>query len=433
MALFHSNVKQTPANQAINKITNNSPIKYENSPFKQAVNRAVGSVQNSFTNNPVLSTTNPGFTAVKAIGNALFGGNKQTQAPVNTPSVMPSSNKQTTVSTPSTTTNSSNSTGQYWSNPPVPQSTNNSGVMNNFNSGTSSPKGTPAYYADYLENKGNINPQEQALLDEQAKLRGQYSDKVAAPYSQFGIGEGQKRLSDYELARYNTQLTGINQQQEGLQNALTRGTSAGGTLLNAALPKTMGLTEVAYNPLEGATGNVAGNIGTRAQIAGNISSIQDLQQKRNAAATNLSSIGNIEGLMKKVLQNNNVNPSDVNAINAFTQRIAANTSSPEYQEFQQYLTSLKSLYADYLSRGGAITNASREESNQLLNGTASAETLLKGLGSLKNEANAYLSGYDTQVNNIVNATNQGQGNVSNNAQKPSKVVQTKVGNINTDW
>jgi hypothetical protein len=93
-----------------------------------------------------------------------------------------------------------------------------------------------------------------------------------------------------------------------------------------------------------------------------------------------------------------------------------NTSSPEYQEFQTYLQSIKSLYADYLSRGGQITNASREESEQLLNGTASAQTMLKNLDALKKEANAYLAGYDSQIGNIVQATNTGSGNINSSSQ-----------------
>ena len=121
---------------------------------------------------------------------------------------------------------------------------------------------------------------------------------------------------------------------------------------------------------------------------------------------NLSSIGNVENLMKQVL-GTNVNPSDINAINSFINTISSNVSSPQYQAFNQYLSSLKSLYADYLSRGGTLTNMSREEANSLLNGTASAQTLLKGLENLRNEAGAYLSGYDTQINQIVGGLNTG--------------------------
>ena len=282
----------------------------------------------------------------------------------------------------------------------------------------------PASAARSLYRSGEQTDWEKAAAQNLARAEGLKNVGQFAPYAEakfYGVG-GQSggNLPDLALPDLagrggqtqelynkfaNLYGTQANIGLQAAQEAARRGQTAAQGVLTASLPGQLGLQSTLYSPLSGAEG--VAPLGNRALTAANIGSVQELQGKRNAAATNLTSIQNIESLMKEVLGTTAVNPSDINAINQFINRLASNVSSPQYQAFNQYLASLKSLYADYLSRGGTLTNMSREEANSLLNGTASAETLLKGLTNLKNEANAYLAGYDNQIGQIVGQLNTG--------------------------
>lgn len=282
----------------------------------------------------------------------------------------------------------------------------------------------PASAARSLYRSGEQTDWEKAAAQNLARAEGLKNYGQFAPTAEarfYGVGgQSQGNLPDITLPDLvgrggvdqnlynkfaNLYGTQANIGLEAAQEAARRGTTAAQGVLTASLPGQLGLQSTLYNPLGGAN-NVA-PLGNRALTAANIGSVQDLQGKRNSAATNLTSIQNIETLMKEVLGTTSVNPSDINAVNQFINRVASNVSSPQYQAFNQYLASLKSLYADYLSRGGTLTNMSREEADSLLNGTASAATLLKGLTNLKNEAGAYLAGYDNQISQIVNQLNTG--------------------------
>lgn len=326
--------------------------------------------------------------------------------------------------TPKTTTSVNTTTApttQPSNQPKITSSSNNQPLMQSSQNTPTQPKmGTPLYYAGQVEKAGQQTPWEQAAAENLANAKGmqnfgQFAPNAEAPfYAGAGrpqmetlitrpdlVGRDQQGLYNKFANLYGTQA---NVGLQAAQTAAARGLEAAQSGLTASLPQQIGLQSTLYNPLEGA--GAAQGLGTRSLIAGDVASAQDLREKRNAAAANLSSIGNIENLMKQVL-GGNVNPSDINAINSFVNTISSNVSSPQYQAFNQYLSSLKSLYADYLSRGGTLTNMSREEANSLLNGTASAQTLLKGLENLRNEAGAYLSGYDTQINQIVGGLNTG--------------------------
>lgn len=330
---------------------------------------------------------------------------------------------KTQVANPGTTTglNTGNTTntGGIQTPKPAPQQTqtptSTTGLM------SSQPaQETPLYYANQVEKAGQQTPWEQAAAENLANAKGmqnfgQFAPNAEAPFYAGAsrpqmetlitrpdlVGRDQTDLYNKFANLYGTQA---NVGLQAAQTAAARGLEAAQSGLSASLPQQMGLQSTLYNPLQGA--GAAQGLGTRSLIAGDVASAQDLREKRNTAAANLSSIGNVENLMKQVL-GTNVNPSDINAINSFINTISSNVSSPQYQAFNQYLSSLKSLYADYLSRGGTLTNMSREEANSLLNGTASAATLLKGLENLRNEAGAYLSGYDTQINQIVGGLNTG--------------------------
>lgn len=183
---------------------------------------------------------------------------------------------------------------------------------------------SPSYYAQQYEDTAKGA---QGLVN-------QYAPKVSAPYSEFGIGDTQKKLSDYELTRMNTLLKGYDYPMQ-----------AYGNLMTASQPKTIGPTDYAYNPLEGAQGanqgggSIAQRVGQAAainQIPGQMQQLTGLQQQ----SQNLNQIGNM--LMQKIPGAN----SPINAINALSQNVLKNFSSQDLAQFQANLNTLAGMFPD---------------------------------------------------------------------------------------
>lgn len=176
-----------------------------------------------------------------------------------------------------------------------------------------------------------------------------------------------------------------------------------------------------YNPIAStAYGNVAStniqNLGT-AQTAGQAAGIQALAgaggigqaqgMQAIAAAPGITQAGQygqiaaykssmqqgqqLAAQLDDLLRTFNLNPSNVNVVNAGIQKIAANTSDPQYQMLSNYLADVASRYAQVLTPpGGSATDMTRSIASSMINATASGKSIRDVLQSLDQQAQAVI-------------------------------------------
>lgn len=202
------------------------------------------------------------------------------------------------------------------SNNPFPTTLKSTGLI----SQTSNPSQySPQSYAS----------QQQGLIDKMGQLSSTYAPRVAAPYGQFGIGEGQKRLSDYELARYNTLQTGLGKQSEAtqglLEKSLPQAISPGSSVINPIA----GTQLAGYSPEQSAFRG--GQIGQIATQGGQ--SVQ-LNQAQNT-------ISGVKALL------GNDNATAITKLNSLVNDIRNNVSSPTRAQFESTLGALAAQVAPF--------------------------------------------------------------------------------------
>lgn len=163
--------------------------------------------------------------------------------------------------------------------------------------------------------------------------------------------------------------------------------SAGTTFLNNAI------TSAGGNPLslqaQGTTQQ--GIISTQGQqVAGYQSALQQGQ--------------NLQSQLSDLITTFGLNPNDVNAVNAGLQKIAQNTSSPQYKILSNYVNDIANTYAQVLTPpGGSATDTTRGIATSMLDATASGQSLLTVMKSLDAAAQAKIAGVTTT------GTNQSSG------------------------
>lgn len=157
----------------------------------------------------------------------------------------------------------------------------------------------------------------------------------------------------------------------------------------------------------GAAGGTAaaGNIVTSQEAAGSVSAAQTQQiadyQSAQQQGQNLISQAN------NLISTFGLNPSQLNAANSAIQKIAQNTSSPQYQELSNYLSDIASRYAQILTPpGGSATDSTRAIAASMLNSTAQGTSLQAVMSSLDQQANAVIAGVRTTTPTST-ATNSG--------------------------
>lgn len=132
-----------------------------------------------------------------------------------------------------------------------------------------------------------------------------------------------------------------------------------------------------------------------ASTGGTIASQQQTQkanfQQSQKQAQNLSS------QLNDLITTFGLNPSDINGVNAGIQKIAQNTSSPQYQALNNLVTDIVSTYSSILTPG-ASTDTARATAASLLNSTASGKSLLTTIKNLDDQANAKIAGTVTSGN-----------------------------------
>lgn len=249
---------------------------------------------------------------------------------------------------------------------------------------------------------------------------------------------GQQQAAGAAQAGANAALTGQGQAISGL------GTAAG-----LAAPSNVGAGTVVFDPQTGepiiggptqvpygtqyvnpATGQSvlpnSGQYGTGPAAAANVASIQEQTAQVNNLAANRQSATQLEGQLSAFLQNNNINPSDFNAVNRFLQGIGAQTSSPEYQTYSNLINDLASVYANILTpAGGNATDMTRTIAQSLLNASASGQSIIQVMQNLDAQAAAKIGGIQQNIQNL---------NTGQNVNTPAAPISNGGdGGNNTGW
>jgi len=100
--------------------------------------------------------------------------------------------------------------------------------------------------------------------------------------------------------------------------------------------------------------------------------------------------------LNQLIKGAGINPSDINAANSLLQKIASNTSDPNYATFQNLINDLASTYAQVLTpAGGTTTDMVRSISQSLLNSSMSGQGISQVMQNLDAQVQAKIAGVQT--------------------------------------
>lgn len=172
--------------------------------------------------------------------------------------------------------------------------------------------------------------------------------------------------------------------------------AAGTTFLNNAI------TQAGGNPLQLQAQGTAtqGVIGTQqAQVAGYQSALQQGQ--------------NLQSQLTDLIGTFGLNPNDVNAVNTGLQKIAQNTSSPQYKILSNYVNDIANTYSQVLTpAGGSQTDTTRSLAASMLDATAKGSSLVATMQALDQAAKAKIAGVSTTGTPAGAVTSGGSTNAS---------------------
>ena len=104
----------------------------------------------------------------------------------------------------------------------------------------------------------------------------------------------------------------------------------------------------------------------------------------------------LQSQLSDLITSFNLNPSDLNAVNAGIQKIAANVSSPQYKILDNYLADVASRYSQILTpAGGSATDTTRSVATGMIDSLASGQSIQDVMSALDNQAQAVIANVPT--------------------------------------
>jgi hypothetical protein len=362
----------------------------------------------------------------------------------------------------SSNTGSSPTTGYGPSNTPSNVTAGSSSPYNAYGSA----QNTLQSYLDQFNNYTNQQNQTQAQLDaitaKNATLSANAGLGVANVQSQpiadhFVTGQSQGILNNAQaqIAANNSTAIPIQTQLARIQAQKQAAMDAGKLALTAQTPTFQSYNTQATNPLTGqpinggsvndsiqaiidkvkngsmtydqatsALGNY-GQMGINALTQG-LGSNFNVTQSNNNGAINaqqqtqiagyqsaLQQGSNLQSQLKDLITTFGLNPNDINAVNSGLQRIAANTSSPQYKTLQNYVNDIANTYAQILTpSGGSQTDTTRGIAASMLDATASGQSIIQVMNNLDAAAKAKIAGVSTTGNSNSSGGSSNSGSSS---------------------
>lgn len=183
----------------------------------------------------------------------------------------------------------------------------------------------------------------------------------------------------------------------GAQTQANRATGVAGTALGAVAPIT-GLPYGTRDVQPGLLGTTSGISDSSGLLKGGAAGlIPQYYNEYNQAQTNLDAISKNEQLFNNLLSTAKVNPTDLTPINDLLQKVGQLTSSSDYANFQNLISSLRSNYTQLLASRGMTPSEAGAKANSLIPDNASIATINSVMQTLKQEGQNYLSSKADQL------------------------------------
>jgi len=278
--------------------------------------------------------------------------------------------------------------------------------------------------ADYQNAQNEANKINQQIEDAKKQMAQQTSDiNQSGTWTSRALGEqGQANIQNAAT------LAALGSQYQGATNQIGAANTQQG-LLQQALQQAVGYAQptsniINVNPITGLP-VAGGSLTGLAQTAGNIQGIQSgaataaatqggiqSQQAQQVAqyTSALQQGQNLQSQFTDLLNHFGLNPNDINVANLGIQKIAQNTSSPQYKILQNYINDIANTYAQILTPpGGSATDSTRAIATSMLDATASGQSLQAVMESLDQQAQAKIAGIPTQT---TTTSNTGGGSIT---------------------
>ena len=105
---------------------------------------------------------------------------------------------------------------------------------------------------------------------------------------------------------------------------------------------------------------------------------------------------NLQSQLTDLIKTFGLNPGDINAVNTGLQKIAQNTSSPQYKALNNYINDIANTYSQILTpAGGTQTDTTRGISASMLDATMSGQGIIDIMKTLDQQAQAKIAGVST--------------------------------------
>jgi len=126
----------------------------------------------------------------------------------------------------------------------------------------------------------------------------------------------------------------------------------------------------------------------------NAANITAAQQQQIANYKSAQQQGqNLASQVGDLISKFNLNPAELNVANGAIQKIAQNTSNPQYQILSNYLNDISARYSQVLTPpGGSSTDSTRAVATGMLNSLAQGNSIKSVLDSLDQQASAVIAG-----------------------------------------
>jgi LysM repeat protein len=258
--------------------------------------------------------------------------------------------------------------------------------------------------------KNNPSPQVEAarnaLQDYQAKIANR-NRQINTSGTWTGRALGQEQQFAQQDAATIASL------QQALSNALTeqqQQIQALESAQSAVMPQQYGITTTPYNPATGTYGTMAGTQAGTGGLQG-IGNIQGQIAVGQNVATLNSYLGGAQKVgeqLNQLITQNNLNPSDVQAINGIVQWLKSGVlSDPKYQELTGQINDFIASIAPILGAGGSVTDMKTQMSAALVNAQQSGGTITDVVNYFLDSAKQKIQGYQSGggINTTNNQTN----------------------------
>lgn len=142
-------------------------------------------------------------------------------------------------------------------------------------------------------------------------------------------------------------------------------------------------------------------VGNKADITANTATLTDLSKSRADTSRAITTADANFPLLLNVMQKAGVNDFDSPIGNRIEQAFNNGLiGSGDMAAFNALKTSLQTEYAQIISRGGTVTNQTRTEAENIVNGNISYNAMKTLYSTLQAEAKNVIAGYDTEITRV---------------------------------